>query len=99
MEMNHLTKGQDPDLDRVFDCWIAFDKARFSSDSNESLSKRVKNPYPSSNAVVQRAWEALTISSNLRALEKWASLEVMNPGARDLSIMALKYCRAAHLRS
>lgn len=94
-EFNQSEEGLYPDLDRVMALWIVLDRERFTAVPGESLMERLAtDPWRSGDARIREAWEALTASGNLAGLEKWASMELMNPTAREASRVALDYCRA-----
>jgi hypothetical protein len=85
----------DPDIERIFACWVKLDEARFSPEPGESLIDRLgQRPWECSDARIRAAWIALTEPQNLPGLEKWSTLEVMNPTAREVNRIALEACRA-----
>lgn len=94
-EANLKGESEDPEIERIFAHWVALDREMFTAGPGESLLDRpTPTPWESADARIRSAWEALTAPGNLRGLEKWARMEIMNPRARELSAMALESCRA-----
>jgi hypothetical protein len=87
----------DPEIDRIFQCWVALENAQYvrRSPHDDILSRLAMSPWESTDEQVRSAWAALTRPSNLVALEKWAAdFEKRNPSAKESTDAALRECRA-----